>query len=186
MSHFPLVELGLLRLSAPSVSQLLHSSLPPPSHTCYHPFYPSDDFSSALLLLLVLRVPRFRVPDIWHQLLGRPFGSFPLFGDLWQSSRNVRAPPQDGGRGAATRSPDWGPRCAPGSRYLVASPRLALTSLSLSRPPAPHLCLQRRAPRLPSLRLSVPVKVPCPSPPVRPGEHCQGPLPRPCAPAARG
>lgn len=30
MSHFPFIELGLLRLSAPSVSQLLHSSLLPP------------------------------------------------------------------------------------------------------------------------------------------------------------
>uniref|UniRef100_A0A8C0S4R2 Protein FAM184A/B N-terminal domain-containing protein n=1 Tax=Canis lupus familiaris TaxID=9615 RepID=A0A8C0S4R2_CANLF len=37
--------------------------------------------------------------QICHQLLGRPFGFFSLFADLWQSSRNVRAPPQDGGMG---------------------------------------------------------------------------------------
>lgn len=72
------------------------------SHACHHPFYLPEDFFFAVLPLSALRVV---TPGFSRQRFCRRFGFFPLFGDLWQPSRNVWAPPQDGGRGDSHLQP---------------------------------------------------------------------------------
>lgn len=98
------------------------------SHSCHHPFYLPEDFFFAVLPLSALRV---LIPGFSHPLFFRLFDFFPLFGDLWQSSRNVWAPPQDGGGGTPICSPCGSPHCAPGS---PAPPRVPATRCHLPNP----------------------------------------------------
>lgn len=101
------------------------------------------------------------IPGFRHQLLGRRFGFFPLFGDLWQSSRNVWAPPQNGGRGLSFAAPAGAHTVHPSP---PAPPRIPATCshLPASRP---YLRPQPGAPRLPNRRLNKVVKGSGSSPP---------------------
>lgn len=107
--------------------------------------------SSAFLPLPTLCV---LIPGFRHQPLGRRFGFFPLSGDLWQSSRNVWAPPQDGGWGTPVRSPCGGPHCTSQAPCTSSPPRDLLPPPGMPPPPPPS-----------ARRLDKVVKVTGPSPP---------------------
>lgn len=132
------------------------------SHSCHHPFCLTEDFFFAVLPLSALRV---LIPGFSHPLFFRRFGFFLLFGDLWQSSRNVWAPPQDGGRGAPICCPCGSPHCAPRS---PAPPRVPATGCHL---PNPYLVIPPPPPpSAPSSEAPEPPAERCPMPrhPVRP------------------
>lgn len=81
LSRFTFPGIGLLRLSAPFVTHLLlHSSSLPPFPHLSPSFLPVFDFFLCFLTLHIpsLRTLHFLVPDFGHQLLGSPFGFFPL------------------------------------------------------------------------------------------------------------
>lgn len=107
--------------------------------------------SSAFLPLPTLCV---LIPGFRHQPLGPRFGFFPLSGDLWQSSRNVWAPPQDRGWGTPVRSPCGGPHCTSQAPCTSSPPRDLLPPPGMPPPPPPS-----------ARRLDKVVKVTGPSPP---------------------
>lgn len=100
----------------------------------HQPFYLSIYLLRAPPASRVVRSPL----GFSHQLLRCPFGFLPLFGNPWQFSRNVWAPPQDGGTGDSHLQALRGTTLCTPVPCTSSSPTLALTSLPLlaSCPPS--------------------------------------------------
>lgn len=150
---------------SPTPSFLFASSFPTPVTILSTPVF---DFFLCFLTLHIpsLRTLRFLVPDFGHQLLGSPFGFFPLV-----ISCNSPAT-----SGVLLKMGEGGlpPSAQAGAQNVCPGPRTSLRprdSLSPPRPslgtPPPPLSPQRPAPRLRSRWLSAHVKVPGLSPSIR-------------------